>query len=123
MSHVVCGQEERWRSRSPPQPRRQSRLPPSRIHPQHVWWELNTGGCAGGSPVTGRCKILSVICDVHSGARSREGVARRPLLSIPRSQELTVEPHLDGRGQEQPGTRTQHRTEGQLADLPICFRV
>ena len=37
--------------------------------------------------------------------------------------ELTVERHLDGRGQEQAGNRTQHRTEGQLADLPICFRV
>ena len=45
--------------------------------------------------MTGRSKIFSVICHVHRGARSREGLARRPLLSIPRSQERTVERHLD----------------------------
>ena len=38
---------------------------------------------------------MSVICNVHSGARSREGVVHRALLSIPRSQERTVERHLD----------------------------
>ena len=46
--HVV-GQEDRRRSRSPPQPRRQSHLPPSRFHAQHVWWKLNT--CGLGSRV------------------------------------------------------------------------
>ena len=47
--HVVLGQEDRRRSRSPPQPRRQSHLPPSRFHAQHVWWKLNT--CGLGSRV------------------------------------------------------------------------
>ena len=42
--HVVLGQEDRRRSRSPPQPRRQSHLSPPRFRPQHVWWKLNTGG-------------------------------------------------------------------------------
>ena len=30
---------------------------------------------------------------------------------------------VPGRGQEQLGTRTQHRTQGQFAHLLICFRV
>ena len=59
-----------------------------------AWEVASCAQTAGGSPVTGRSKI-SVICHVHSGARSREGVAHRPLLSIPRSQERTVERHLD----------------------------
>ena len=49
---------------------------------------------AGGSTVTGRSQV-SAICHVHCGARSREGVAHQPLLSIPSSQERTVERHLD----------------------------
>ena len=60
-----------------------------------VAWEVaSCAKTAGGSPVTGRSKV-SVICNVHSGARSREGVAHRALLSVPRSQERTVELHLD----------------------------
>ena len=106
-------------------------------------WEV--ASCAkldGGNPVAGRSKI-SVICNVHTGAMSSEGVAHRPRPSIPSPQKRTVERHLDvpcasvtcferhveqivavlGRCQEQPGTRTQHRTQGQFADLPIYFRL
>ena len=52
-----------------------------------AWEVASCAQTAGGSRVTGRSKI-SVICNVHSGARSREGVAHRPLHSIPRSQKI-----------------------------------
>ena len=135
ISHVVLGQEERWLSRAPPQPRRQSHLPAPRfLHNIGAGYSMlaawKVASCAqtvGGNPVTGRSNI-SVICKYYSGARSTEGAAHRPLLSIPRSQERTVERHLDVPcasvtcfdhhvqrivavlwwGQEQLGTRTEH---------------
>ena len=62
-----------------------------------AWEVASCARTAGGSPVTGRRKI-PVTCNVHSGARSREGVAHRPRLSIPSPQERvqnrTVERHL-----------------------------
>ena len=106
-----------------------------------AWEVASCARTAGGNPVTGRSKT-SVICNVHGGARSREGVAHRPLLSIPSSQESSggatsrctrtatcFERHVEqivavlGWGQEQVGTGTRHRTQGQFADLPISFRL
>ena len=43
-----------------------------------AWEVASCAQTAHGSPATGRSNI-SVICKVHSGARSREGVVRRPL--------------------------------------------
>ena len=99
------------------------------IHTTCCWEVASCAKTVGANPVTRRSKI-SVICNVHSGTRSTEALAHRLLLFIPRSRERTVERHLDvpvlqlhvssatsskslqfvGRGQEQPGTRTQHRT-------------
>ena len=102
-------------------------------------WEVASRAQTAGSPVTGRSKIFP--SSVTS--TSREGVAHQPLLSIPSSQESSggatsrctcasvtcFEHYVEqivavlGRDQEQPGTRTQHRTQGPFADLSICFRL
>ena len=41
-------QKEWWRS--PQRPRRHAHLPLPRSHPQHVWWELNTGRLGKSRP-------------------------------------------------------------------------
>ena len=56
VGHVVCGreihlrQQERWRSRSPPQSRRHCHLPPRQFHQDNVWLGRRRGGGLGSRP-------------------------------------------------------------------------